>query len=177
MTGAEIQHSMGTGLFHPIWISRVVILSSLRRISRRIRRMERIPAVPLLFARARLRRLRLRPLPPAQPLPGLVPAAPLSLSSPTTSLRPNAHPELSTGAKVGIGVGSALAVIALLLLGFLIYQRRRRDGIKDGGIAGATESGGYQKAELDGQTVRRPAGEADGVRIFEADVDDNAIMT
>ncbi|KAL3440872.1 hypothetical protein BJX65DRAFT_17645 [Aspergillus insuetus] len=100
-----------------------------------------------------------------------------SLSSPTTSLSstptPNLHTGLSTGAKAGIGVGAVLAVIVLLLLGFWLYRKRRR-GSRDGGggLGGATtDSEGYQKAELDGQTVKHPAEEADGVQIFEADAE------
>ncbi|KAL2817769.1 hypothetical protein BDW59DRAFT_152460 [Aspergillus cavernicola] len=85
-----------------------------------------------------------------------------STSRPTSTSQ---NPPLSTGAKAGIGIGAALVVITLLLLGFWLYRRRNRK--KRGAPTSAAE--GYQKPELDGQTVKSPVEEADGPQIFEAD--------
>ncbi|KAF4214906.1 hypothetical protein CNMCM8980_005976 [Aspergillus fumigatiaffinis] len=74
--------------------------------------------------------------------------------------------QLSTGAKAGIGTGTALAVITFLLLGCWLY-RRRRDRKKRGAPTSAAE--GYQKPELDGQIMKSPVEEADGQQIFEVD--------
>ncbi|KAL3478071.1 hypothetical protein BJX99DRAFT_224953 [Aspergillus californicus] len=60
------------------------------------------------------------------------PSGTTSFLSPTTSSSPNPHPGLSTGAKACIGVGPALAVIVLLLLGYWLYQKRGRADIKGG---------------------------------------------
>ncbi|KAL4971178.1 hypothetical protein BDW66DRAFT_146564 [Aspergillus desertorum] len=104
----------------------------------------------------------------------------LSSPSTTTSSNHNRHSGLlSTGAKAGIGVGSGVAVIVLVLLGFWVYYKRRRAGTNSGsnsrgGIAGAADLGGYQKAELDGhEGMKAAAREADGVQIFEADAGDH----
>ena len=60
-------------------------------------------------------------------------------------------PDLSTGAKAGIGVGVAIGVLALLLLGALLLRRRRRNLKTD-----QTPYGIDTKQELDGTSYATP---------------------
>jgi ABC-type uncharacterized transport system permease subunit len=62
---------------------------------------------------------------------------------------------LSTGAKVGVGVGAAFAVLALLIIGFMLYKRRQ--GIKAAQTAASPQEANTsteQKAELHNETAK-----------------------
>jgi hypothetical protein len=62
---------------------------------------------------------------------GAISATMSSSTLPTTSPSPNPS-GLSTGAKIGIGVGLPVAILAFLLLGFLLWRRRRAQRTVDG---------------------------------------------
>lgn len=71
-------------------------------------------------------------------------------------------PGLSTGAKVGIGVGAALAVVALLVLGFLVYRRRQKRTVTS--VPPQDDRVTKVKAELHNETVQPKELPAHGYR-------------
>lgn len=66
---------------------------------------------------------------------------------------------ISTGAKAGIGVGAALAVILLVVLGLIFWRRRRSSKSTTTDVQDTT----FEKAELPGEGVHREL-DGDGVK-------------
>ncbi|KAF2115736.1 hypothetical protein BDV96DRAFT_599306 [Lophiotrema nucula] len=75
------------------------------------------------------------------------PAITTSPSSPSTSLQPASSSGLSSGTRVGLGVGISLGAVLLTLIGVIIILLRRRKTVRSGGRH-AQDQGPYVKSEL-----------------------------
>jgi hypothetical protein len=74
-----------------------------------------------------------------------------SVSTDTGSSGASSSSSLSTGAKIGIGIGVPIAVLLGLLLGFMIWRRRRTHG-KSGAVY-ELEQEGISKDNHDNQVT------------------------
>lgn len=73
-------------------------------------------------------------------------------TSPATSGVPGKSHSLSSGAIAGIAIGIALALVALLVLGFCVVRRRRRRPRPSRVPSQGTNARGFEKAELEAPT-------------------------
>ncbi|CAJ2506687.1 Uu.00g078730.m01.CDS01 [Anthostomella pinea] len=86
---------------------------------------------------------------------------------------------LSSGAKIGIGVGVAGggSLLLAVIIAIFLYRRRRRrspSGIENGGPKDkphptVPEAAGQAISEADGKVIEKPAAETDGQAVSEAD--------
>ncbi|KAF5981265.1 hypothetical protein FBULB1_4831 [Fusarium bulbicola] len=92
-----------------------------------------------------------------------------STSTPESSQQTTASTGLATGAKAGIGAGVGVFALVLLLAGFFLYRRKKRQAPS----IVPTDPDGFEKPELDAKSTG--ISEVDGTGISPHQAPDNAI--
>jgi LPXTG-motif cell wall-anchored protein len=90
-----------------------------------------------------------------------------STSTPESSQEISASTGLATGAKAGIGAGIGVLALILLLAGFFLYRRKKRQ------TTSIAPTDGFEKPELDAKSTG--ISEVDGSGISPHQAPDNAI--
>ncbi|SCN83368.1 uncharacterized protein FFB20_06987 [Fusarium fujikuroi] len=90
-------------------------------------------------------------------------------STPESSQETTTSTGLATGAKAGIGAGIAVFALVLLLVGFFLYRRKKRQTPR----TTPTDPDGFEKPELDAKSTG--ISEVDGTGISPHQAPDNAI--